>query len=107
MGSQLPTNDRTPSTVPPFVSMPSNSPSPLCEIDHQYMEGYGCLPVAERNGQKMTYIVNKEYKAWGDHEQAANLCGGHLASILDESENNKVRAYINMHIPGDYAWLGG
>ena len=55
-----------------------------------YVDGFGCLPTAYRNNVEMVFVENKLVQDWDSHKQAAIDCGGRLADIFDETENEKV-----------------
>ena len=58
--------------------------------DYRYVDGFGCFPTAHRNNEENVFVVNKLLQDWDYHKQAAIDCGGRLADIFDETENEKV-----------------
>ena len=57
---------------------------------YRYVDGFGCLPTARRNNEEMVFVPNKLAQDWDSHKHAASDCGGRLADIFDETENEKV-----------------
>lgn len=81
-----------------------DSQSRICEnIGQMYIKDYGCFPVTTRGENEMIYIKNSAEEGWEYHEEMAVQCGGHLASILDENEQDKVTQLAELSIS---YWLG-
>lgn len=58
--------------------------------DHVYINGAGCFQFVYRDNELKLIVRNKLEVSWEAHKGIAIACGGNLASILDEEENEKI-----------------
>lgn len=88
----LPSGPSYPSLKSPLVMLSALGPHPIqrqtscSNNDEIHVNAYGYLPRVQRNGQVKVYF----FLVWSIHEEYANECGEHLASILSEEEEQLV-----------------
>merc|ERR1740136_21422 len=95
---------RSKGTAPP-TDLPTEAPTTYqCRTILTYVDSYGCLPITKRsNGVPMVYVRNSMKGNHEYHEEIANLCGGHLGSILNDKEQNLMRILSDR----ETIWIGG
>lgn len=70
-----------------------------CPAKQIYVKGVGCLPKLDRNGKTMVYKHQPSASTLASHRVKAELCGGHVASVLSSEEqvqmdNMKIRGSL-------------
>merc|ERR1711935_459865 len=61
-----------------------------CEVNEYEVKGVGCLPKLDRGGKTMVYMHQKKSIKTAEHQALAEDCGGHLASVLSNTEQKQM-----------------